>query len=374
MKKGNKMKYRKLGKSGLEISVLSFGTMRWNSWESCKEIIQKGLDAGMNYFDTSTGYLGGKSQVWTGKAVKERRSELYFSSKSDWASAPNESDVRKKIEGSLKKTGLDYFDMYQIWGLRSMDTLKDALKKGGMIDGVQKAMNEGLIKHGLGFTFHGTPDVFKAAIDTGAFICTTVSYNLMKLQEEEQIKYAHDNGVGVFIMNPLAGGVLAMAGNKEYDFLKKNGYGTWYGALRFLLANQYITSSLLGLATVEQLDENLKVLDDCETLDEDFRQNLIKKMDAIELNKDGYCTGCEYCEVCPNNFGPSKLMQIMRDFKLFGVKESDLQNWLYSKYGSEHKAIVDLFDRCAECGLCQDTCPQKLQIVDEIKKIKEFLK
>lgn len=365
------MVYRQLGKTAIKISALSFGTMKWISEESCYESIQQGMDAGMNYFDTSTSYSDGMSEKWTARAVKERRSEVYFSSKSHFTLAPSEAEVRKSIEGSLKSTGLDYFDFYQLWGLITMDVLKSALKKGGTLEGIRKAMDEGLIKYGPGFTFHGTPEVFKAAVDSEAFISATVSYNLMNRKEEELIKYAGDKGVGIFIMNPLAGGVLAMAGDSRFDFLKGNGCGTWYGALRFLLANRNITSALVGVSQPDQIGKNMKALEKFDELNEDYRLDLVNGIEKVKLEENRYCTGCKYCEICPNQFSPSKLMQALRDYKIYGMKDKDLKNWIYSKYSNDTRPEV-LLQRCVECGKCQENCPQKLEIVDEIRKVKEL--
>lgn len=366
----NKMVYRKLGKSGINISALSFGTMRWTSEESCYDAVRMGLDAGMNYFDTSTGYVRGMSEKWTGNAVKNRRSEVYFSSKTNFASAPSESVVRKSIEDSLKKTGLDYFDLYQVWGLGTIEVLRDSLKKGGTIDGIHKAMVEGLVKYGPGFTFHGPPEVFKAAIDSDVFISATVSYNLMNRKDETLLEYAAGKGVGTFIMNPLAGGVLAMAGDERFEFLNRNGCGSWYGSLRFLLANNNITSCLLGVTSPEEVEENLRVLENSDELNEEYRQDLIGRMDAVKLSETGNCTGCKYCEVCPNDFSPSKLMQTLRDYKIYGVKKENLKNWICSRYVHDLPPDI-LLGRCVECGLCQQNCPQKLEIVENILKVKE---
>lgn len=363
------MRYRKLGKTGVDISVLSFGAMRWLSEESCYEIMQRGMDLGMNYVDTSSGYVDGQSEIWTGKAVKNRRSDIYFSSKSNWAQAPSESKVRESIELSLKKTGLDYFDFYQLWGLGSMKVLNDALRKGGTFDGIQKAMNEGLIKYGLGFTFHGPPEVFKAAIDSGVFVSTTVSYNLMNRKQDELLDYAAERGVGVIIMNPLAGGVLAMAGGSSFDFLSGNGCGSWYGSLRFLFANSSISTCLLGLNDISQLEQNMKALDGIDKLDENYKKEMAEKMDAVEYVKGNFCTSCGYCKVCSNRFDPSFLMKTIRDYTIYGVREENFENWLRSRYlnvGDPEKEI----QKCLECGLCEEKCPQHLKIVKEIQKVK----
>jgi uncharacterized protein len=367
----NDMIYRKLGKSGIEISAMSFGTMRWVSEESCYETMQRGIDAGMNYIDSSTGYVGGMSEVWTGKAVQARRTEVLFSSKTAYGRAPSESAIRSAIESTLKRTGLSYFDFYQLWGLSSMDMLKSALKKGGFLDGIHKAMNDGLIRQGVGFTFHGSEDVFQAAVDSGEFLSATVSYNLMKRTEEENIRYAADKGVGILVMNPLGGGVLAMAGQESYGFLKGEGHGPWYEALRFLLANGGITSALLGVSSPDHIDKDLEVLRGSEMLTEGWRQQLTAEMDAVKLTDPGFCTGCRYCEVCGNNFSPSKLMQALRNAKLYHVGQADIKQWVYSAY-THDLMPEELLSRCIECGLCQDKCPQKLPIVQEIQKMKEL--
>ena len=362
------MVYRKLGKTNIDISLLSFGTMRWASEESCYETVQRGLDAGMNYLDCSTGYVGGMSEVWSGRAVKARRSEAYVSSKTMYGSAPTESALRRAIENSLRRAELDYFDFYQLWGLSSMDMLRDALKKGGFVSGVRKAMEDGLIREGLGFTFHGSPEVFRAAVDTGEFMAATVSYNLMKRTEEENIRYAADKGVGIFVMNPLGGGVLAMAGDRQMSFLSDEGDGPWMGALRFLFANSGITAALVGVSAPGHITRDLQALGG-ESLTESWRQGMAQTMDAVELTDPGFCTGCKYCEVCAKGFGPSKLMQALRNAKRYKVADADLKQWIQSAYVHDTAPEVQLTN-CIECGLCEKKCPQHLAITEEIRRVK----
>jgi predicted aldo/keto reductase-like oxidoreductase len=365
------MLYRKLGRSGVKVSAISFGSMRFPSEEACQQIIHRGLDLGMNYIDTSTGYVGGKSQAWAGRAVRDRRGEIYFSSKSNWAQAPTADAVRKTIEKSLEATELDYFDFYQLWGLQSTEVVERAVAKGGTVEGIEKARAEGLIKYGLGFTFHGPPEAFQAAVDSGALLCATVSYNIINRKEEPLIAYAGGRGVGVIIMNPLAGGVLGLAGEKSLDFLRDGHRGPWYGALRFLLANRNISTSIIGFTAAEEVDQAVQALQGAETLDEPYRQQLIRKMEAVKFIQGDFCTGCGYCKECPNGFDPQKFMQVMRDFAIYGVDERDLAHWIRSKY--PHQDPVEQLKRCTECGECQEKCPQHLEIVEQIQKAKAAL-
>lgn len=365
------MLYNELGKSGVSISAISFGAMRWPSEEACHAIINRGLDLGLNYVDTSSGYVGGESEKWTGRAVKARRDEIYFSSKSNWSSAPSADAVRKAIDKSLKATGLDYFDFYQIWGLQSVEVVEQAVAKGGMVEGVKKARAEGLIRQGFGFTFHGTPEQFQAAVDTGEFLCATVSYNLMNRKEEEQIAYAGKKRVGVIIMNPLAGGVLGLAGDRSLDFLRQGGSGPCHGALRFLLANPNITTSIVGFRAVGEVDQAVAALAGAEALDEHYRRELMASMDAAKFLEGDFCTGCGYCKDCPNGFDPTRLMEAMRDFAVYRVDEKRLADWIWSKY--PHKNIVEQIRLCTECGECEDKCPQHLDIVEQIRNAKAVL-
>ena len=363
------MIYNELGKSGIRISALSFGSMRWQSQEACHRVIHRGIDLGMNYIDTSTGYVGGQSEKWSGSAVRDRRDRIYFSSKSNWARAPKAGAVRRAIEGSLRNTGLDYFDFYQIWGLRRMDALDSALAKGGMVEGVRKAQKDGLIRYGLGFTFHGDASLFKAAVDTGEFLCATVSYNLSKRRQGNLLDYAATHDVGTIIMNPLGGGLLAR-GDSSLGFLCKGPLGPWYGALRFLLANKSITTAIVGYRSVQEVEQNVLALEGAEAFDEAYRCSLAAKMASTELPGEDFCTGCGYCAACPNGFDPTRFMQAMRDYGIYG-RGMRLAEWLRERYvGQDAEAILDL---CVACGWCEEQCPQHLEIIEQIRRAKEAL-
>jgi uncharacterized protein len=366
------MLYHVMGKSGLKISAISFGAMRWASEEDCCKIMNHGLDQGLNYVDTSTGYEGGNCEPWAGNAVRKRRSEIYFSAKGHWNSSPSADQVRRTLEESLKKTGLDYFDFYQVWGLQTQEVLTGLLARGGTVGGVRKAMDEGIVKHGLGFTFHGTPDVFRAAIDSREFLCATVSYNLMNRQEEENIAYAAARGVGTIIMNPLAGGILGLAGDRSLDFLRDGEVtGPAWGALRFLLANRNITTSIVGFSAPWEIDEAMKTLPGAESLGEDYRHDLIRRMDAVKPIDGNFCTECGYCKECPSGVRPTRLMKIMRDFVRYAVAPDRLEHWLLSQ--TPHSNIRKELSQCTACAQCEQKCPQHLKIVEQIERAKKAL-
>lgn len=364
------MRYKQLGNSGAAVSVISIGSMRFPDAKTAERIIARAVELGINYIDTSTGYVGGNSEVWSGAAVGRRRERMYFSSKCGFDKAPDADSVRANIDRSLKATGLDYFDFYQLWGLTRPEMLAEALRPGGFVEGVRKAQRDGLVRRGLGFTFHGSAELFRAAIDTGEFCCATVSYNLMNRQEEANIAYAAEHGVGTIIMNPLAGGVLALAGHPAIRFLRRKGAGPWWGAMRFLLGDPRITTSLVGFTSAREVERIVTTLDGGEE-DQAARTALAERMAAARFVEGPFCTGCGYCKDCPHGFNPSRFMQAMRDFAVYAVPRRQLRHWLVSKYA--HSNIRELLGKCVECRQCEPKCPQHLKIVQQIRLGKKAL-
>jgi uncharacterized protein len=365
------MQYRTSGKLGVEFSAVGFGSMRWPSEDACRRIIERGIDLGLNYVDTSTGYCNGQSEVWTGRAVKRRRREIYVSNKTQYGRAPKADQVRAAIEKSLEAMELDYLDFYQFWGLDSTELVKEAVKKGGFVEGVRKAQADGLVRQGLGFTFHGPPAAFRAAVDTGEFVSATVSYNLLNRKEDDNIAYAAAKGMAIVIMNPLAGGVLGLAGLPFFDFLREGGPGPANGALRFLLANPSITTGIVGFRAVEEVDQAAAAVQGSEKLGDEYRQGLLRRIEALKLPEGHFCTGCNYCKDCPKGVNVSKFMQAMRDFEVYGVERERLTEWIWSKY--PHQDPVAQLDACTACGNCEGKCPQHLKIIETIGRGKAAL-
>ena len=366
------MLYSSFSKCGARVSAVSFGAMRWPSEEACFRIVNRGLDLGLNYVDCSTGYVGGQSLPWVGRAVAKRRGEILFSCKSSFGKAPSADETRAAIERSLRAASLEFFDFYQLWGLGGMDVLQAALKKGGFVEGVRKAQDDGLVRLGTGFTFHGPEEVFRAAVDSGEFCCATVSYSLLNRKEEDNIAYAGAHGVGVVIMNPLAGGILGLAGDPALDFLRGGpDRAPAYGALRFLHANPAISTAIVGFRAVEEVNQAVASLADVASLDEAWRREQIRRMDAVKLLEGDFCTGCGYCKECPRGFDPQKFMLAMRDFARYGVAEGRFAAWIHSRYA--HMDPIAHLGLCVECGACLQKCPQHLPIVAAIRRAKKAM-
>ena len=362
------MIYKDFGATGVKMSAIGFGTMRWLSEEVCHECIARGLELGINYIDTGSGYVDGDSEVWSGRALKGHRDKIYIGAKSKWNRALSADETRKEIDKRLEVLGVDYVDFYQIWGLGTVEVAQAVLEPGGMAEGMAKAKADGVVRYGLGFTFHGPAEAFNAAVDTGAFVTSTVSYNVLQRKDGPQIDYGAEHGLGMIVMNPHGGGMLALAGEGELDFLRGPGQGANYGALRFIVANPNVATAIIGFMDVSEVDAAAKAIEGADELGEDYRADLIAKMDAVKMLEGDFCTGCGYCKKCPNKFNVVGFMKGMRDFTIYRGEEAKLRLWLNSTFaGRDVKAQLA---KCVECGECEEKCPQKLQIIAEIRRAK----
>ncbi len=218
------MQYRVLGRTGLRVSALGFGTMRFKMVDgkvdeaAAVATVHRAMDLGVNYFDSAVGYCNSGSELALGKALQGRREGMVVSTKYPvWEPQTLKADdCRRLIDQSLSRLNVDCIDVYHMHSL-DWDTAQKVLEPDGAVQGARQAKEEGLIKH-LAFSFHDAPnrmiDIIKAAED---FEVVTCQYNLLDRANEESMAYAHEQGLGVVIMGPLGGGRLtaASAGTRE---------------------------------------------------------------------------------------------------------------------------------------------------------------
>jgi len=275
------MKYRKLGNTGIEVSILGFGCMRLPTISPDKEainqeeaikIIRKGIDAGTNYVDTAEPYHNGESEIVLGKALKDGyREKVTLVTKSPvWR---EEFDKPEKFEEylkiQLKRLEVDYINIYLLHSLNAK-SWKDKVLAFKLIDRARKAQKEGKIKR-LGFSFHDKPEVLKEIIDSNEFEVMLVQYNILDTANEEMLKYAKEKGIGTVIMGPVAGGRLAGEPSENLnEFLPEGKKNFVELALKFVWTNPNVDVLISGMGSEEMVDENLALAkSEIYTLDSD---------------------------------------------------------------------------------------------------------
>ncbi|MFB3883413.1 MAG: aldo/keto reductase [Armatimonadota bacterium] len=366
------MQYRVLGRTGLKVSALGFGTMRFRmagehvDQDYAVEVLHRAMDLGVNYFDSAVGYCNGESEATLGKALKGRREGKVISTKyPPWGRVLTADDYRHILEQSLSRLGIDYLDVHHMHGL-DWETAQKVLAKGMAFDGARKAKKEGLVKH-LAFSFHDDPkrmvDIVKAAPDLDVVTC---QYNLLDRGNEESMQAVSEMGVGVVVMGPVAGGRLGFPSEKLQGVLPGKVVSTPELALRFVLSNPSVCVALSGMNTIEMVEENAATASDATALTADEKQQIEEMLAENRKLADLYCTGCEYCLPCPNKVGIPQVFQLMNLHRVWGLTDEARKR--YARLGGDDEDSVLDASACVECGQCEAKCPQKIPIIEQLKE------
>ncbi|MFA6568728.1 MAG: aldo/keto reductase [Victivallales bacterium] len=358
--KAETMRYRPFGKTGLLVSSLSFGCMRLSDdREYNTGLISQAIALGVNYFETTRYYLDGTCQHRTAPGLADKTPGIIISGKEGIGPDQTACRFRREIERQLDILGLSHFKFFQV-GWFSWGMMQHLLKRGGVLDAIREAQDQGLIQH-VGFTGHDTPENFIKCIETGLFDSITVPYNMINRAYEPTIRRAGELGVGVVAMCPVAGGVLSLESDRLREALKMD-LPTTEMALRFVLSNPNVSTACSGMNRTEQLQQNVKTVKEFEPGSCDFGA-MCEGLDRLRVTLgDRFCTGCRYCMPCAQGVDIPRHMDIYRNWKCFG-----LGAWAADavKGVPEEKSA----SKCNECGVCEGKCPNTLEIRKMLREL-----
>ena len=220
------MELRFLGNSGLEVSVLSFGTMTLGGEgrfaaignvqvEEARRHIDICLEAGVNTFDTADIYSFGKSEEVLGQALGARRKDIVLATKASarWEQGPHKAGLSRKhvvegCEASLRRLGTDYIDLYQSHGFDSLTPLEETMRAFDDLIRAGKVRYAGCSNH-CGWQAMKALAVSRAN-GLAPYISQQINYSLVARDaEHELIPLGLDQGVGVMAWSPLQFGLLS---------------------------------------------------------------------------------------------------------------------------------------------------------------------
>ena len=383
------MRYRKIGKTNLEASILGFGAMRLPmvgdpgglagfdpkipiDEARAEKIVQYALDKGVNYFDTAYVYHGGKSETFLGKILRPVRTRVLIASKLPVWSIQKTEDFERLFQEQLGKLQTDYLDVYLIHGINGI--IWEKMKRLGALEFLDKLKADGRVR-AAGFSFHDEIKVFKQIIDAYAWDVTQIQYNFYDQDYQagrEGLRYAAGRDIGVVVMEPLRGGKLV---NKIPDEVQK----IWDEAevkrtpaewgMRWVWNHPEAAVVLTGSSTFEQIKENIDIVKDAEpnslTTVELALFDRAREVYRSKLKID--CTSCAYCMPCPNGVDISSNFQLYNEIFLSDDKE--FSPFFYNNMMDKSQQGTN----CVECGECMEKCPQKIDIIKELKEAVKIL-
>jgi predicted aldo/keto reductase-like oxidoreductase len=239
---------RKLGKTGVDITILGLGgegILRTNGyWQEAYTLINKAIDLGINYFESARAYAG--SELYYGKALKERRKDIFLTSKSH---ARNKSGALLHLQETLKNMETDYLDLWQVHDVRTEEELNGLFGPGGAIEAFIEAKDKGIARL-VGVTGHHNPLITKKCIEIFNFDTVLIPVNPAEPQYrnfiDEVIPLANKKEMGIIGMKVYIRGFVS-----GLPLFK-----TMEPFFRFALS-QPISTAVIGCDDIQQLEENV---------------------------------------------------------------------------------------------------------------------
>ena len=304
------MKHRPLGRTGLYVSEICFGTMTFGGhgwWNVMGEVdqgtanglVERALSAGVNFIDTADVYSEGNSERILGQALRDlkvKRDDVIVATKVRGRSGPgvnavglSRGHIMNAVEGSLKRLGLDHIDLYQVHGADLVTPIEETMAA------LDNLVQRGLVRY-IGCSNMAAWQIMKALgasreHNYARFQTVQAYYTIAGRDlEREIVPMLTDQQLGLMVWSPLAGGLLSgkfgrdvatpnAARRLTFDFPPVNkdhafdivdvirpiaaahGVSVARIALAWLLHKKAVMSVIVGAKTVEQLDDNLAASD-----------------------------------------------------------------------------------------------------------------
>lgn len=378
------MQYRTYGKLGWKVSAFGMGCMRLPRLvkdgqsivdrEKSLEIIRYAASHDVNYFDTAFGYHNMTSEEILGEALDGGlRENVIIATKQPFGVMKTRDDIRKNLESTLKKLRTNYLDVYLIHGINY--SYWEDVKKRKIIEEYEKFRNEGLIR-AIAFSYHGSYPGFSEILNFYDWDMCQVQQNFVDVNLEvtvEGIRHAGKKGCALVIMEPIRGGNLAdppAVVQAIYDeYLQKRSGVEW--AFRHLIDYGEVSTILSGVTTMEQLKENLEIFSRPDAIPGCMTEMEKKIIARVREKYNSFasipCTSCEYCMPCPQGVNIPGVFSRFNDMVMFGKSEPAKRGYYFM---GRFKSDASL---CVECGACEEKCPQRISIKQELKNCHEKL-
>ncbi len=372
------MLYRELGRTGEKVSILGYGCMRFPTKNRRIDIarterqILAAVEAGVNYFDTAYTYPGSESTLG-GILAKGRRQSVMIATKMPLPLVHSYHDMENTLDTQLKRLRTDHLEFYLMHGVMSFKGWQ-RIKQLGVVEFLEKAKQAGKIRH-IGFSFHGDIKQFKELIDDYPWEFCQIQYNYMDEHFQagkEGLHYASSKGLGVIVMEPLRGGTLTGKLPAEIRSIfdqseSKKTLAEW--GLRWVWNHPEVSLVLSGMNEEQHVAENLRIAQSA--LPNSLTPEDMKTIDQVKARLKSMlkvgCTGCGYCSPCPSGVSIATCFSLYNNRMLLHDGSSRLAYLGYTTGMDSGKPSYASL--CKGCGECEEKCPQKLPIREDLKLV-----
>ncbi|MBE9069706.1 aldo/keto reductase [Leptolyngbya cf. ectocarpi LEGE 11479] len=358
------MHYRRFGKTELNLSVFSLGTMRClDNADVLQQVLLEAVGRGINHIETARGY--GQSECYIGQALKSlNREQLILTTKL----LPG-SDVDRLIDESLARLGTDYIDCLAVHGVNTPEHLQQVET---MMSGLAQVLDDGRVRH-VGASSHGPLEVVMGAIALPVVSFINLHYYFFNQRNAAAITLAHQRDLGIFIISPAdKGGQLYTPPDTLAALCTP--FDPLLLTYRWLLSDPRITTLSVGPAVPTELDWPLQVANQTMPLTHQ-EQAALDRLEQAQPKRLGtdHCRQCYECLPCPEAIHIPEILRLRNlavayDMTSFGQYRYGMferaGHWFPGRKGS----------RCSDCGDCLPRCPEHLDIPTLLRDTHKRLK
>jgi aryl-alcohol dehydrogenase-like predicted oxidoreductase len=342
-------RYKVLGKTGLKVTTLGFGCMI----TSDGSVVERAADIGITYFDTARGYQGGNNERMVGAALKNKRKDIVLSTKSH---AGSKDEALKDIDTSLRELGTDHVDIWYLHAKQYPSQVTDDL-----IEAQQIAKQSGKIRFAGVSTHAGQKELLPFLAKHSKVDVILTAYNFtMEPFMESVIEEAAKAGKGIVAMKVMAGGFRSLKpDNPAYAKLKRE--GALPAALKWVLRNANVTTTIPSMTDMDQLDENLKAMARAFSADDE-------KLLAMHLERIGplYCRMCGECDgTCRKGLPVEDVLRFLTYADGYG--QFALARERFLELDPAHASA-----KCGDCPGCTVQCPHGVRVAERMIRAQEM--
>lgn len=411
------MTCRKDKKTGADVGILGFGTMRLptvNSTsgredkdapldqEMVNRLIDRAIEGGVTYFDTAPVYCKGNSEKAVGTALsRHNRDEFTIATKlSNFSHDTWSREESMKIyEDSFKNLQVDYIDYYLLHfigqGKDGMENFRKRFVDNGMLDFLLKEREAGRIRH-LGFSYHGDIRVFDMLLDKNDLYnwdFALIQMNYVDWSYAKQMNPRNTNAsylygrlealdIPVVIMEPLLGGKLVNPSARIVDEMLEREPSLSPAAWSFRFCGHFprVLTILSGMTYMEHVEDNLHTCSPLKDLTAEELEFLHRAATDIASYPSVPCNDCGYCVPCPYGIDIPGIFSHYNKCVSEGKVCSDLADPQWKKMRRQYLATyaktvepARAADKCIGCGQCLESCPQRIDIPKELRKIDSYV-
>jgi uncharacterized protein len=353
------MKYRTLGRTGMSVSEIGCG----GSPAPSSPVFGFCVRNGVNWFDTSSGYEGGKSESTYGEYLQKiDRARMVVCTKMHVRENTTKQDILDEVAGSLQRLGVRQIDVLHIHGLKSQEQLDNP----AVVEACDELKKTGAIRF-TGLSIHSnTLEVLPKVVAKNYHDVILVSFNVYG-----NLKDTYDNALGAYgLVNILESaaqkgiGVLAMkvqagGNNQRLERFLKDGVTAGQAKIMWALSYEWLSGVVTEMENVDIARENL--LAPQMRLSADVRNELYRY--CAEDSRE-YCRMCGACTgVCPRGIAIADIQRAVR----YRVRYTEAKN----PYATEtYRAIPPGRNAaaCTGCGACERVCPYQVAIRANLRR------